>query len=152
MQGSSLHISNTHRILQQLQKDQLDVQVADKSSFSSLDDAIHKLLPYHVYQGALPSDEDFNRVDDEFEVVATQVLKRTQAMLNKYRRLLFVEAKRMSPSSEMVMIDRTFNQEERANLTQDKRLALMDPGKAAVIFLNTTLFMFCLGCFGGTIC
>lgn len=36
---------------------------------------------------------------------------------------------RFSPSSEMVMIDRTFNQEERSNLTQDKRMVLVDPGK-----------------------
>lgn len=27
------------------------------------------------------------------------------------------------------MIDRTFNQEERSNLTQDKRMVLVDPGK-----------------------
>lgn len=31
-------------------------------------------------------------VDEDFEVVATQVLNRTQAMVNKYRRLLIVEA------------------------------------------------------------
>lgn len=31
-------------------------------------------------------------VDEEFEVVATQVLNRTHAMVNKYRRLLMVEA------------------------------------------------------------
>jgi len=31
-------------------------------------------------------------VDEEFEAVATQVLNRTQAMVNKYRRLLMVEA------------------------------------------------------------
>lgn len=31
-------------------------------------------------------------VDEEFEAVATQVLKRTQTMVNKYRRLLLVEA------------------------------------------------------------
>lgn len=29
----------------------------------------------------------------------------------------------------MVMIDRMFNQEERASLSRDKRLALVDPGK-----------------------
>lgn len=99
-------------------------------------------------------------------MVAAQVLMRTQAMVNKYRRLLLVEAEvrtrrspslsggrsslvatvlhvcvgltgfssfllllqRSSPSSEMVMIDRTFNQEERSNLTQDKRTVLVDPG------------------------
>lgn len=31
-------------------------------------------------------------VDEEFEAVATQVLMRTQSMVNKYRRLLMVEA------------------------------------------------------------
>lgn len=39
---------------------------------------------------------------------------------------------RSSPSSEMVMIDRTFNQEERSNLTQDKRMVLVDPGKKKI--------------------
>jgi hypothetical protein len=29
----------------------------------------------------------------------------------------------------MVMIDRTFNQEERTYLTQDKRMVLVDPGE-----------------------
>lgn len=90
-------------------------------------------------------------VDEEFEDVATQVLNRTCAMVNKYRRLLMVEAEvgahtgvfflmhrvltvypspqRSSPSSEMVMLDRTFNVEERRTLTQDKRLVLVDPGR-----------------------
>lgn len=31
-------------------------------------------------------------VDEEFEAVASQVLMRTQSMVNKYRRLLMVEA------------------------------------------------------------
>lgn len=36
-------------------------------------------------------------VDEEFEAVATQVLKRTQSMVNKYRRLLLVEAEVRPP-------------------------------------------------------
>ncbi|KAI1894446.1 hypothetical protein AGOR_G00115900 [Albula goreensis] len=114
-------------VLQQLRQDQTGALAPGRSPFSSMDDAVSRLLPYHVFQGALPCDDDFRRVDEEFEAVATQVLKRTEAMLNKYRRLLLVEAERTSPSSELVMIDRTFNQEERSNLTQDKRLALVDP-------------------------
>ncbi|KAJ8250625.1 hypothetical protein COCON_G00225470, partial [Conger conger] len=114
-------------VLQQLRQDQGGVLAGSRSPFSSMEDAVHRLLPYHVFQGAPPSDDDFHRVDEEFETVATHVLKRTEAMLNKYRRLLLVDAERTSPSSEMVMIDRTFNQEERGNLTQDKRLALVDP-------------------------
>ncbi|XP_031699669.1 BRD4-interacting chromatin-remodeling complex-associated protein-like isoform X2 [Anarrhichthys ocellatus] len=114
-------------ILLQLRKDHAGVQTLDPRRFNSIDDALQRLLPYHVFQGAPPSQEEFSQVDDEFEVVATQVLMRTHVMVNKYRRLLMVEAERSSPSSEMVMIDRTFNQEERSNLTQDKRMILVDP-------------------------
>ncbi|XP_006266094.1 BRD4-interacting chromatin-remodeling complex-associated protein-like [Alligator mississippiensis] len=114
-------------ILQQLQKDQAHSVTPDKSQFSSLNDAIQRLLSYHVYQGSLPTEEDLRKVDSEFESVATQLLKRTQAMLNKYRCLLLEDAMRINPSAEMVMIDRIFNQEERASLSRDKRLALVDP-------------------------
>ncbi|XP_075889701.1 BRD4-interacting chromatin-remodeling complex-associated protein-like isoform X2 [Nelusetta ayraudi] len=113
--------------LQQLRRDHTGVQNPDRRGFSSIDEALQRLLPYHVFQGTPPSLDEFSQVDEEFEAVATQVLKRTQSMVNKYRRLLLVEAERFSPSSEMVMIDRTFNQEERSNLTQDKRMVLVDP-------------------------
>ncbi|XP_041756484.2 BRD4-interacting chromatin-remodeling complex-associated protein-like [Coregonus clupeaformis] len=114
-------------MLQQLTMDRSGVLSPDIARFTSLDDALHRLLPYHVFHGAPPNKEEFSQVDDEFESMATQVLKRTQVMINKYRRLLMVEAERSSPSSEMVMIDRTFNQEEHQNLTQDKRMVLVDP-------------------------
>lgn len=163
--------------MQQLQKDHVGVQAPDRRRFSSFDDALQRLLPYHVFQGAPPSQEFSlgtgaapsgcvsasgtrvvsdvcppSAVDEEFEDVAAQVLNRTCAMVNKYRRLLMVEAEvgvsfsarraptgtrltlrpspqRSSPSSEMVMIERTFNTEERRKLTQDKRLVLVDPGE-----------------------
>ncbi|KAK2820608.1 hypothetical protein Q5P01_023567 [Channa striata] len=114
-------------ILQQLRKDHAGVQTPDRRRFTSVDDALERLFPYHVFQGPPPSQDEFSHVDEEFEIVATQVLMKTQAMVNKYRRLLMVEGERSSPSSEMVMIDRTFNQEERSNLTQDKRTVLVDP-------------------------
>ncbi|XP_017551594.1 BRD4-interacting chromatin-remodeling complex-associated protein-like isoform X1 [Pygocentrus nattereri] len=114
-------------ILQQLRRDHTGVMSANRAPFTSLNDVIDRLLPYHVFQGAPPCEEDFTKVDEEFQAVATQVLKRTQAMVNKYRRLLMVESERSSPSSEIVMIDRTFNQEERSTLTQDKRMVLVDP-------------------------
>ncbi|KAJ7987806.1 hypothetical protein DPEC_G00330330 [Dallia pectoralis] len=113
-------------MLQQLRMDHSGVLAPDITRFTSLDDALQRLLPYHVFHGAA-SNKEFSQVDDEFESMATQVLKRTQVMINKYRSLLMVEAERSSPSSEMVMIDRTFNQEERQNLTQDKRMILVDP-------------------------
>uniref|UniRef100_A0A8C6ZRE7 BICRA like chromatin remodeling complex associated protein n=1 Tax=Nothoprocta perdicaria TaxID=30464 RepID=A0A8C6ZRE7_NOTPE len=92
-------------ILQQLQKDQVHAVTPDKSQFRSLNDALQRLLSYHVCQGSLPTEED----------------------LRKGNHLLKIRAKRINPSAEMVMIDRMFNQEERASLSRDKRLALMDP-------------------------
>lgn len=113
---SSAHLSCC-RFLQQLRKDHVGVQAPERRRrFSSLDDALQRLLPYHVFQGAPPSREEFSQgkdprslllpspssrlsrarsssaVDEEFADVATQVLNRTCAMVNKYRRLLMVEA------------------------------------------------------------
>ncbi|NXC42855.1 BICRA protein, partial [Penelope pileata] len=114
--------------LEQLHKHQGAVLHPDyKTAFHSFEDALQRLLPYHVYQGVLPSAQDYRKVDEEFEVVSTQLLKRTQAMLNKYRLLLLEESRRVSPSAEMVMIDRMFIQEEKTMLALDKQLAKEKP-------------------------
>nr|XP_009673002.1 PREDICTED: glioma tumor suppressor candidate region gene 1 protein [Struthio camelus australis] len=114
--------------LEQLHKHQGAVLHPDyKTSFRSFEDALQRLLPYHVYQGMLPSTQDYKKVDEEFEMVSTQLLKRTQAMLNKYRLLLLEESRRVSPSAEMVMIDRMFIQEEKTMLALDKQLAKEKP-------------------------
>ncbi|XP_052635372.1 BRD4-interacting chromatin-remodeling complex-associated protein isoform X5 [Harpia harpyja] len=114
--------------LEQLHKHQGAVLHPDyKTSFRSFNDALQRLLPYHVYQGMLPSAQDYRKVDEEFEVVSTQLLKRTQAMLNKYRLLLLEESRRVSPSAEMVMIDRMFIQEEKTMLALNKQLAKEKP-------------------------
>ncbi|XP_025906257.1 BRD4-interacting chromatin-remodeling complex-associated protein-like [Nothoprocta perdicaria] len=114
--------------LEQLHKQQGAVLHPDyKTPFGSFEDALQRLLPYHVYQGALPSAHDYRKVDEEFEVVSAQLLRRTQAMLNKYRLLLLEESRRVSPSAEMVMIDRMFIQEEKTMLALDKQLAKEKP-------------------------
>ncbi|XP_038816893.1 BRD4-interacting chromatin-remodeling complex-associated protein-like [Salvelinus namaycush] len=82
-----------------------------------------RLVPYHLYQGTATTPHDYHRVDDEFERVSSQLLKRTQAMLDKYRHLLFEESTRLGPSAEMVMMDRMFIQEEKISLGQDRILA-----------------------------
>ncbi|XP_048392748.1 BRD4-interacting chromatin-remodeling complex-associated protein-like [Stegostoma tigrinum] len=124
---ASKQLTKESLILQQLQEEQRNVLQPDyKTPFISLQDAMQRLLPYHVFQGNLPSQEEFLIVDNEFEDVSVQLLKRTQMMLSKYRSLLLEDAMRVNPSAEMVMIDRVFNQDEKASLIQDKRLALED--------------------------
>nr|XP_033794167.1 BRD4-interacting chromatin-remodeling complex-associated protein-like isoform X2 [Geotrypetes seraphini] len=128
-------------MLQQIQHDQAQAVAPDKTKFRSLNDVVQRLLSYHVCQGSLPTDEDLKKVDNDFESVATQLLKRTQAMLNRYRWLLIEDATRINPSAEMVMIDRMFNQEERTSLTRDKRFALMDPESYQADFCCSSKFL-----------
>ncbi|XP_032446649.1 BRD4-interacting chromatin-remodeling complex-associated protein isoform X4 [Xiphophorus hellerii] len=125
--------SKEARMLEQLRKHQGSVLHPNYSApFHSFDDTLHRLLPYHLYQGTANSSQDYQRVDDEFERVSCQLLKRTQAMLDKYRYLLFTESKqRLGPSAEMVMIDRMFIQEEKVALNQDRILAKERPEEFA---------------------
>ncbi|XP_029922375.1 BRD4-interacting chromatin-remodeling complex-associated protein isoform X2 [Myripristis murdjan] len=120
--------SKEARMLEQLRKQQGSVLHPNYSApFHSFEDTLQRLLPYHLYQGTANSPQDYQRVDDEFESVSCQLLKRTQAMLDKYRYLLFAESKRLGPSAEMVMIDRMFIQEEKIALSQDRLLAKERP-------------------------
>uniref|UniRef100_A0A1A8G7M6 Glioma tumor suppressor candidate region gene 1 n=1 Tax=Nothobranchius korthausae TaxID=1143690 RepID=A0A1A8G7M6_9TELE len=121
--------SKEARVLEQLRKHQGSVLHPSFSApFHSFEDTLHRLLPYHVYQGTANSSQDYQRVDDEFEKVSCLLLQKTQAMLDKYRNLLFSESEqRLGPSAEMVMIDRMFIQEEKVALNQDKILAKERP-------------------------
>ncbi|MGH0156911.1 UNVERIFIED_CONTAM: hypothetical protein FKN15_032944, partial [Acipenser sinensis] len=123
------------------------------SAFVSLQDTLCRLLPYHTCMGTLPSTAstgEFHIVDEQFGVVSSLLLKRTQEMLSKYRLLLLQEARRcvccvsssagvtvslrwllllqqVSPSAEMVMLERLFLQDERSGLGEERRRARLDP-------------------------
>ncbi len=50
-----------HRVLQQLRGDHSRVMSSERTSFASFNDVIGRLLPYHVFQGSPPQDEDFTK-------------------------------------------------------------------------------------------
>ncbi|CAB1449633.1 unnamed protein product [Pleuronectes platessa] len=117
-----------HRFQQQLCSDHAEVQHPfTGSAFSTLKDAVRRLLPYHACAGHLPSQSDFGLVDQEFDSVSGFLLKRTKDMINKYRQLLVRETQQESPSAEMVMLERLFLQAERFALAEDRRRARRDP-------------------------
>ncbi|XP_026163563.1 BRD4-interacting chromatin-remodeling complex-associated protein [Mastacembelus armatus] len=117
-----------HRFQQQLCLDHGAVQRPITSpAFSTLKDAVRRLLPYHTYAGHLPTQDDFSLVDQEFDTVSGFLLKRTKDMVNKYRQLLVRETQQESPSAEMVMLERLFLQAERYALAEDRRRARRDP-------------------------
>uniref|UniRef100_A0A4W3JLU4 GLTSCR protein conserved domain-containing protein n=1 Tax=Callorhinchus milii TaxID=7868 RepID=A0A4W3JLU4_CALMI len=131
-----LPTAHSHVLLEQFCKDQNSFMQPDcKTAFKTFEDTVFSLLPYHVCKGMLPSEEDFKKVDDEFEAVSAQLLKRTQTMLNKYRLLLFEESRRAKPSAEMVMIDRMFIQDEKVALVEAKQLARERPGEIVFLLL-----------------
>lgn len=140
---ASRQLTKENLILQQLQEEQRNVLQPDyKTPFKSQEDAMQRLLPYHVFQGNLPNKEEFQKVDNEFEDVSVQLLKRTQMMLSKYRKLLLEDAMRINPSAEMVMIDRVFNQDEKVALIQDKRCSLEDSdGYLAKFCCSSSVFV-----------
>ncbi|XP_059505358.1 BRD4-interacting chromatin-remodeling complex-associated protein-like [Stegostoma tigrinum] len=115
-------------LLEKFCKDQTSVLQPDcNTPFNSFDDTALRLLPYHVCKGTLPTNVDFKKVDEEFEVISTQLLNRTQVMLNKYRLLLFEESKRTNSSAEMVMINRMFIQEEKVAFMEVEQLTKNSP-------------------------
>ncbi|KAJ7988779.1 hypothetical protein DPEC_G00312750 [Dallia pectoralis] len=117
-----------HRFHQQLWQDQEMIQDPQTfTSFSSVEEAVTQLLPYHTCAGHLPGPEHFNTVDEQFDSVSGFLLKRTNDMLNRYRQLLLGEALQVMPSAEMVMLDRLFLQSERFSLAEDRKMAHRDP-------------------------
>ncbi|XP_059209733.1 BRD4-interacting chromatin-remodeling complex-associated protein [Centropristis striata] len=117
-----------HRFQQQICLDHTAVQTPFTGpAFPTLKDAVRRLLPYHTCAGHLPTQDDFNLVDQEFDTVSGFLLKRTKDMVNKYRQLLVREAQQESPSAEMVMLERLFLQAERFALAEDRRRVRRDP-------------------------
>ncbi|XP_074548197.1 BRD4-interacting chromatin-remodeling complex-associated protein isoform X2 [Halichoeres trimaculatus] len=117
-----------HRFQQQICLDHRTVHTPFTGpAFSTLKDAVRRLLPYHACAGHLPTQEDFDLVDQEFDSVSGFLLKRTKDMVNKYRQLLVRETQQESPSAEMVMLERLFLQAERSALAEDRRRVRRDP-------------------------
>ncbi|XP_041827710.1 BRD4-interacting chromatin-remodeling complex-associated protein isoform X2 [Melanotaenia boesemani] len=117
-----------HRFQQRLCLDHGTVQNSFTGpAFTTLKDAVGRLLPYHTCAGHLPTQNDFMLVDQEFDTVSGFLLKRTKDMVNKYRQLLVRETQQESPSAEMVMLERLFLQAERYALAEDRRRVRRDP-------------------------
>lgn len=117
-------ISRAPTVQQQLANDQSSILNPDhKTPFKSVEEACRRLLQYHLYNTKTPTDEDLWKADDLFETASEQLLAKAQVMTNKYRYLILKDSMKEVSSSELVMLDRIFIQEETAALERDKQSA-----------------------------
>merc|ERR1719273_2058827 len=124
----------------QIRKDQHEaVNPKYKLPFKSKDDAIKRLLRYHVFYDLDSSPEEMVKSENEFEEKSEGLLEKYQTMLNRYHFLLTQESKRLASSSEEVMLARLWDSTERQTLTREKEdveagnklsdVPLLDPEK-----------------------
>ena len=91
-----------------------------KLPFKSKDDAIKRLLRYHVFYELDSSPEEMAKAEDKFEEKAEESLGKYRSMLDRYHYLLTQESKRLISSSEEVMLARLWDSEERQLLAREK--------------------------------
>lgn len=55
-----------YRILEQLRRDHVRVMTPNHAPFTSVNDVAQRLLPYHVFQGTPPCEQDFAKGEIHF--------------------------------------------------------------------------------------
>ncbi|GAB6028969.1 glioma tumor suppressor candidate region protein 1 [Chamberlinius hualienensis] len=119
---ASTPASRSNLIHQKLAADHNAVLCPDhKTPFNSKDDAIRRLLPYHVLVGRTMNTQDLEKADEMYDSVSEQILDKMQGLFDKYRYLILKESMKMNSTAEEVMLDKMFIQEETAALERDKQ-------------------------------
>ncbi|XP_072182355.1 uncharacterized protein [Diadema setosum] len=109
----------------------MDVQLVEsqfKTSFASYQEAVMRLLPYHIVYEKIPSKEKFAETESSFHEISDNLMEKKQKMLNKFQLLLHKESMKKEPSSEIVMLERMFLADERAALQYERELAEANRG------------------------
>ena len=105
----------------QIKKDQHEaLNPKYKVPFKNKDDAVKKLLRYHVFHELDTTPEESFKAEDDFEEQACDLLDKYHSMMNRYHFLLVQESKRMASSSEEVMLARLWDSEERQIHAREK--------------------------------
>ena len=119
--GQGAKQKNIAWIENQIKKDQHEaVNAKYKLPFKSKDDAIKRLLRYHVFYELDSSPEEMVKAEDKFEEKSGEALDKYRSMLDRYHYLLTQESKRLISSSEEVMLARLWDTEERQLFAREK--------------------------------
>ncbi|XP_064634186.1 uncharacterized protein LOC135492033 isoform X2 [Lineus longissimus] len=121
-------LHRTSLLHQQLLKDQAAVLAPNcKAPFTTPNEACRRLLRYHVYHEKESPRFIRQKEEANFEDYVSDILQKRRKMLDCYQMLLLDESMRPQPTSELVMMERMFLQEEREQLANDRRRSKEDP-------------------------
>ncbi|KAI8497195.1 GLTSCR protein [Branchiostoma belcheri] len=95
-----------------------------KTPFRNKEDAIKRLLPFHIHMTRDIEDKEIDKAEVMLETVSQSLVEKYHKMRDKYHHLLLQESMRTDPSAEMVMLWRIFVHEEKSALAQEKKLAV----------------------------
>ncbi|XP_073974926.1 uncharacterized protein isoform X2 [Rhodnius prolixus] len=111
-------------IEQQMQADRQGALAPDtKTPFLSKSDAVKRLIRYHTMNEPVLSEKDLAKADELFEQTAKHLLDKKNHMYNKYTFLILKESTRLQQTSELVLLERLFVNDETARLEQSKQEA-----------------------------
>ncbi|XP_078581319.1 uncharacterized protein LOC144864826 isoform X1 [Branchiostoma floridae x Branchiostoma japonicum] len=95
-----------------------------KTPFRNNEDAIKRLLPFHIHMTRDIEDKEIDKAEVTLDTVSQSLVEKYHKMRDKYHHLLLQESMRTDPSAEMVMLWRIFVHEEKSALAQEKKLAV----------------------------
>lgn len=113
----NLIAKKAHLVEAQLNQDQIGAQKPDvHTPFRDKKDACIRLVRYHCLDEPILSERDLDMADQYYELTAKHFLGKYERMVDKYKYLLLKESMKQVKTSELMMMDRMFNNDEEQSL------------------------------------
>uniref|UniRef100_A0A8D8VE04 Protein FAM193A n=1 Tax=Cacopsylla melanoneura TaxID=428564 RepID=A0A8D8VE04_9HEMI len=127
--STTLSLSKRAALIEQQQaRDILGATRPDtRTPFTSVSDAVKRLVRYHCLDDPVLSERDLSKADEIFEATAQHLLDKKAQMINKYKYLLIKESMRQVQTSELIMLGRMFVSDESAHLESLRQQAKNPP-------------------------
>lgn len=92
-----------------------------KTPFKSRDDACKRLLRFHVFDKPTPSPEILDKIDQDFELIAYNLLAKQNQLYDRFRRCLLRQDLKFA-TEETVMLHQLFVDDETTAIKFDKEV------------------------------
>ena len=92
-----------------------------KTPFKNRDDACKRLLRFHVFDKPTPSSQTLDKIDQEFELIAYNLLVKQNQLYDRFRRCLLRQDLKFA-TEETVMLHQLFVEDETTAIKFDKEV------------------------------